>query len=412
MTSAFNDSFDTSDEGLLEELNPGGSGRFLYYRQRRFGVLHFVKKVAPEYEGDPLTEQSLLKEFQVGYGFNHPNIVRYLAYENGCLYEEFVEGPTLRTLIDSKDDRLSQPGFIAKVCTQLLEGLGYLHDNGLAYLDLKPENIIISRIGDNVKIIDLGAAVSSSYDSTPGSTKGYEAPEQKTGKTDQRTDIYQLGLIMAEMAKAGNRLRNFRKFIKVATREVPSGRFSSCREALEALTRKEKSPKNFYFAVFVLFILIGAALAVIWFGMNEESDVSNSEANVAEVVKPEPAKDTIRIIEKEVRTEVPFNRSPVVYQTPKKHPNLKKTVEKEVEKIFEHRINPVIANWQLNEEGKVPENRYQDYMKLLGRSYDEALAYGEKMSAKYPEERNEIETTIRQTSENVVARYHRKYYYY
>lgn len=422
MSSNFRDDSLLSLEEPLQEIYSFDSGRYRFYRQRRFGVLHFVKKIAPDYLGDLVTEESLKKEFQIGYGLNHPAIVRYLSYENGCLYEEYIEGDTLRELIDSKDLRLRKPYFIKNLCRQLLEGMAYLHDNGLVHLDLKPENIMITRIGENVKIIDLGAAVSSSFDSTPGFTTSYRAPEQIEGTPDHRTDIYQSGLIIKELAEAGGNASTWRKFIDKATQSDPAHRFDSCREALKSLPSSKNSNKLLIFFITLGFILFCAA--IIWRYV-ERKDSEETAYKVDQVIpatvetsRPSQPDDSTKGVNKKEETEID---SPAAKGVVKKEdtgnvktgyqPSLRRNIENEVERIFDQGVKRTVMTWSLTESGKIPEDRLNEYFKLLGKSYDKAEAYGETLALKYPERRNEIETAVRQTSENVVNRLHRKYYY-
>ncbi|MDE7407403.1 MAG: protein kinase, partial [Muribaculaceae bacterium] len=163
-------------------------GRHIFFKTRRYGKLHFEKRVADSYLDDILTVEALRKEFEIGYGLEHQGIVKYLAYENISIFEEYIDGQTLRDMLEKADKRLSGQGFLQQVCRQLLNALDYLHRHDVVHLDIKPENVMVSNIGNVVKLIDLGSARNGTFDNTEGFTPGYMAPEQKGDfSTDVRT---------------------------------------------------------------------------------------------------------------------------------------------------------------------------------------------------------------------------------
>ena len=161
-----------------------GSGRYEFFKVRRYGALHFVKRPTPPYRHDFVTTEALKKEFHIGYNLSHPSIVKYIGMENGAVFEEYVDGLSLREMIDRKDKRLQSPEFIARICRQLLEAVAYLHSCGVIHNDIKPENVMASRIDNHVKVVDLGCAYTSMWDSTQSYTPAYKAPEQGGGDTN------------------------------------------------------------------------------------------------------------------------------------------------------------------------------------------------------------------------------------
>lgn len=232
------------------------------FRQRLYGRLHFVKRLRPEYAADPLCREALHKEFLVGYGLEHPAIVKYLRYDNGTIYQEYIDGETLRALIDGHDPRLASPAFVREVSRQLLEALAYLHSNGILHLDIKPENIMLTRVGQTVKIIDLGACLTAMHDTTPGFTPAYRAPEAVSGEPPvAATDIFQAGLVIREFFRAGGRMpRRWRRFISCATASDPVLRFTDADEALRALPSAPRRHTTLTLAAAAV-----AAVAAVWY---------------------------------------------------------------------------------------------------------------------------------------------------
>jgi serine/threonine protein kinase len=130
--------------------------------------------------------------------FNHPNIVKIFDY-NIMPFPYFEE-----ELCDSSLDKLKKPMGTAQaawIIFNVCEGLKYAHDRKIIHRDLKPQNILlkngipkISDWGLSKIITDLSSVTTASF------TPFYAAPEQVANKTkDQRTDIWQIGIILYEL---------------------------------------------------------------------------------------------------------------------------------------------------------------------------------------------------------------------
>lgn len=250
------------EEGNEIPLEIAKGGRFTYHKVRRFGIWQFIKRPSGNFKEDFLTAESLRKEFIIGMAINHPNVVRYIELKEGKLYLEYIDGITLRQLIDQKDPRLYEKGFLEDMARQLIEALDYIHSLGIVHNDLKPENIIIPRVGTRLKIIDFGCAISHGLDIAPGFTPQYMAPEQASGISDGATDRYALGLILKEVTEGNPKFRRWKTFIRKATAKDPSKRFSTDKEALKSLKSLHKG-KSLSIISLSFGSLIFAALFII-----------------------------------------------------------------------------------------------------------------------------------------------------
>ena len=183
--SVFNKGLPVSSQNE-ESLNvKSSSGRFIFSKVRLFGVNHFIKRPSPEFKADYLTLASLRKEYAIGMQLNHPGIVRYVSFDGESLCEEYIEGETLKQMMDRKDPRLIDQTFLIRLFREILDALDYIHTKGIVHQDLKPENIMLSKIGQQIKIIDFGCAVGNLADEAQGFTPGYVAPEQLEGKVNR-----------------------------------------------------------------------------------------------------------------------------------------------------------------------------------------------------------------------------------
>ena len=138
---------------------------------------------------------------------NHPRICTLFDVGPNFLVMELLEGETLAARLAKGALPLPQ---VLQYGAQIAEALAAAHAKGIAHRDLKPGNIMLTRTG--VKVLDFGLATMEGPEAALTrtghilGTPAYMAPEQRTGgKTDARTDLYALGLVLYEMA-TGKRL--------------------------------------------------------------------------------------------------------------------------------------------------------------------------------------------------------------
>ncbi|WP_107654169.1 serine/threonine-protein kinase [Nocardia suismassiliense] len=136
----------------------------------------------------------------------HPGIVKIFNFVKhrsaegipcGYIVMEYVGGQSLKTMLDLRaPERIPVAEAIAYVM-EVLPALDYLHSFGLAYNDLKPDNIMVTE--DEVKLIDLGAVAARESGGSLYGTHGYQAPEfTQTGPT-VASDIHTVGRTLAAL---------------------------------------------------------------------------------------------------------------------------------------------------------------------------------------------------------------------
>lgn len=170
----------------------------------------------------------------------HENIANvYEAYktENGIVVlEEFVDGLTVSEYLE---DGFYTVSGVKAVVSKLCDALHFLHSHNIIHKDIKPENVMIDSSG-NVKLIDFDAARIYKYQQSEDTrilgTTGYAAPEQYgLNQTDERTDVYALGVLMNVMLTGEppeRKLHNgrLRKIIVKCTQTIPNNRYQNVLE--------------------------------------------------------------------------------------------------------------------------------------------------------------------------------------
>lgn len=163
-----------------------------------------IKVLKPEFSNDKNFVTKFRIEAQASAGLTHPNIVNVydVVDDEGiyCIVMELVEGITLKQYIE-KYGRLNMDTAI-DFSIQIASGLEAAHENHIIHRDIKPQNIIVSKNG-NIKVTDFGIAKAASSNTLTSGAMGsvhYISPEQaRGGYSDERSDIYSLGITMYEM---------------------------------------------------------------------------------------------------------------------------------------------------------------------------------------------------------------------
>lgn len=191
---------------IENEIGAGGMAIVYKAHDNMLNRTVAVKVLRPEFKQD----EEFIKRFDVeakaSAGLNHPNIVG--VYDVGVhegyhyIVMEYIDGVTLKELI-SKNGRLPWRKAL-KYASQICSALSHAHARKVIHRDIKPHNIMVTK-DDSVKVMDFGIARAASASTMTVGTKvlgsaHYLSPEQaRGGFTDERSDIYSLGVCMYEM---------------------------------------------------------------------------------------------------------------------------------------------------------------------------------------------------------------------
>ncbi len=189
---------------IVEKVGSGGMAdvfRAKWHLLNRFVAIKILKQ---EYSEDTKFVTKFRGEAQAIASMSHPNIVGIydVGEENGMYYivMELIEGITLKKYIEEKG-KLSVKEAVG-ISLQIANGLDAAHRNNIIHRDVKPQNILIARDG-TAKVTDFGIAKAASSNTITANAMGsvhYISPEQaRGGYSDEKSDIYSLGVTMYEM---------------------------------------------------------------------------------------------------------------------------------------------------------------------------------------------------------------------
>lgn len=268
----------------------------------RMGKWHVLKSLAEKYADNAQYLHLLQKEFEIGFGLDHPHIARTVGFEEDavagpCIIMEYVDGATLQ---ETFRDKRCTPEQAKCIVEQLCDALTYIHQRQIIHRDLKPTNILITRNGQNVKVIDFGLSDTDSYNELkqPAGTKSFAAPEQMVhGRVaDQRADIYALGMVLlylftgsTDKNKIPQLPRPFRTIVAKCTAEDPNLRYNDAGEIVTTLNKSAiwRYTKQIGIAFTAILMIIGSGL-FLYNGYNAGKEAETVTTEHLDSITAEP----------------------------------------------------------------------------------------------------------------------------
>ena len=357
---------------IIMKIGSGGMADVYKAKDHVLNRLVAIKVLKQEYS----TEATFVKKFRVeaqsAAGLSHPNIVNVydVGEDNGVYFivMELVQGITLKNYIDMKGKLDIRDAL--NISVQIASGLSAAHENRIIHRDIKPQNIIMSRDG-KVKVTDFGIAKvadSTTVTTTAAGTVHYISPEQaRGGYSDERSDIYSLGITMYEMvtgrvpfegetnvAVALMHIQSeitpprqlepsipvsFEKIILKCTQKKPERRYASARELIADLRKVLTHPDGEYV------IIPGAIPQGRTIVMNDNDIDSLKAASLRKNLGTKPEETYVEEPEEEEEEK------PVQKPVQKKRPVKKKDIEEDDDDDFDkdeeddddEEVNPALS---------------------------------------------------------------------
>lgn len=268
------DNFNISNQfSNFELIHTSKNGYSEVFKAKRYGKWYVLKRLTDSQKDNPRYQSLLEKEFDIAQQLSHQNIVQTISFEfveelGLCVIQEYIDGLTWDDFF-AKNNHSKKETY--RLLSELCDALSYIHNKQIVHRDIKPNNIIITRDGNHVKLIDFGLADKDEYDilKEPAGTAIYASPEQqKRNKIDNRSDIFALGKILEDITCYSPKIK---RISKKCLSDNPNKRFKSTLEIKDILNSK-KEP------IFGMIILLIAILSAIYFIIiNQKEQIKSIE---------------------------------------------------------------------------------------------------------------------------------------
>lgn len=275
---------------ILKEIGRGGMSVVYLAMDKHLNKQWAVKEIRKKGNGknDEIVVNSLLAEANMMKRLDHPALPRIVDIidDGNTIYVimDYIEGESLDKVLEEYGAQPEE--LVVGWAKQLCDALSYLHMQKppIIYRDMKPANVMLKPEG-NIKIIDFGIAreykEQNLADTTVLGTKGYAPPEQYSGQTDPRSDIFALGMTMHHLLtgidpRNGEAYAPIRQWnpelsegmeiiIDRCVEPAAENRYQSCTDVLYDLEHPELITKGFKRKqkIKLLTFLVSAGLCVV-----------------------------------------------------------------------------------------------------------------------------------------------------
>ena len=306
---------------ILKEIGRGGMSVVYLAMDKHLNKQWAVKEIRTKGSGknDEIVVNSLLAEANMMKKLDHPALPRIVdIIDNGVtiyVVMDYIEGESLDKILNEYGAQPEE--LVVNWAKQLCDALSYLHSQKppIIYRDMKPANVMLKPEG-NIKIIDFGIAreykEQNLADTTVLGTKGYAPPEQYSGQTDPRSDIFALGMTMHHLL-TGVDPRNGEAYAPVrqwnpelsegieiiidrCVEPAAENRYQSCADLLydlehpELITKGFKKKQRRKLISFIVAIGMSAVMAITGLALNFTATSVNNQDYDSNIAGSDPSK--------------------------------------------------------------------------------------------------------------------------
>ena len=306
---------------VLREIGRGGMSVVYLAMDTRLNKQWAVKEIRKKGNGknDEVVVNSLLAEANLMKRLDHPSLPRIVdIIDNGLtiyVVMDYIEGESLDKILNEYGAQSEE--MVIGWAKQLCDALGYLHSQKppIIYRDMKPANVMLKPEG-NIKIIDFGIAreykEQNLADTTVLGTKGYAPPEQYSGQTDARSDIFALGMTMHHLLtgidpRSGEAYAPVREWnpelsegieiiIDRCVEPAAENRYQSCSDLLydlehpELITKGFKKKQKRKLWSFIISLSLCAIMTIAGVALNLTATAVNNKDYDVNISSSDPAK--------------------------------------------------------------------------------------------------------------------------
>lgn len=233
----------------------------------------FIKRPCRKFASMPSYLEAFAAEARQGVECSHPNLLSYLGLqedEKGLFIAlEYIPALPLNKALLNAVLHINTPSESKRIMNQLMDVVAYLHSRNICHLNIRPENIYITKGSHEVRLANPGNTYANCTPSFLIYKEQFTAPElfEENGIATSASDIYSAGKVMEYLYSYSHLSFGIRRIINKATQADPARRYGSIKEMKEAFNRARYLDAGVRITKGVA--LIGA-FALLYYGLRDE----------------------------------------------------------------------------------------------------------------------------------------------
>ena len=233
----------------------------------------YIKRPYRKFASIASYQEVFIAEAKQGTEWNHPNLLSYIGLqkdEEGLFIAlEYVPAISLNKALQDGVIRINTPAESKRIMNRLMSAVDYLHSKNTCHLNIRPENIYITKSAHDVRLANPGNTYANHTPSFFIYKEQFTAPElfKEDNIPTSACDIYSLGKVMEYLYSYSHLSFGIRRIINKATQINPAKRYADAKEMQEAFHRSRHVDWGVQFMKGIAAI---GGLALIYYGLKEE----------------------------------------------------------------------------------------------------------------------------------------------
>lgn len=233
----------------------------------------FIKRPCRKFASIASYQEVFMAEAKQGAEWNHPNLLKYIGLqkdEEGLfIVLEYVSAISLNKALQDAVVRINTPAESERIMERLMSAVDYLHSKKICHLNIRPENVYITKSTHDVRLANPGNTYANHTPSFFIYKEQFTAPElfEESNVPTPACDIYSLGKVMEYLYSYSHLSFGIRRIINKATQTDPAKRYADVKEMQKALRRSRRM--NWGVQISKGAAAIGI-LVLIYYGLRDE----------------------------------------------------------------------------------------------------------------------------------------------
>lgn len=233
----------------------------------------YIKRPCRKFESIVSYQEAFIAEARQGIAWSHPNLLSYLGLQKDdkglFIALEYLPAIPLNKALPDAVLHINTASESKRIMNQLMNALAYLHSRNICHLNLRPENIYITKSSHDVRLANPGNTYAGCSPSFFIYKEQYTAPELFHDKDipTPASDIYSLGKVMEYLYSYSHLSYGIRRVIQKATQTDPAKRYTNIEEMQQAFNRSRYIDRSILVAKGLAAV---GCITLLYYGLRDE----------------------------------------------------------------------------------------------------------------------------------------------